>query len=100
MYPGKPRQALTFTVSNTNPYPVLLSNVPTVGAPTTSDPACATSNLSMPAGPYTLTGTLTVPASGSVSLSIANFVQLIGTAPDACQGDTFTFPITVSGQQQ
>jgi hypothetical protein len=100
MYPGKAKQALTFTVSNNNPYVVVLNASPTVAAATTSNGGCPTSNLTITPGPYTMTGTLTVPASGSVSLSIANFVQLSGTALDACQGITFTFPVTVTGTQQ
>jgi hypothetical protein len=103
MYPGKAKQALTFTVTNPNAYTVVLNASPTIGAAVSSDAtACAVNatNLTVTTGPYTMTGTLTVTAGATVSLSVASFVQLPGTAGDGCQGKTFTFPVSVSGQQQ
>lgn len=103
MYPGKPKQALGFVVTNPNSYSVLLNSSPTIGTAASSDatncPVNAT-NISVASGPYTMTGTLLVPAGGSVTLSVAGYVQLASTAGDGCQGKTFTFPVSVTGQQQ
>lgn len=107
MYPGKAFEALTFTVSNPNPYVVVLSNSVTLGAATTSNGACATSNLTLASGPVIISGAgpFTVPAksggtNGTLTVSTNNFVQLGSGALDACQGVTFTFPVSVTGQQQ
>jgi hypothetical protein len=107
MYPNKAVEGLTFTVSNTNPYAVSLSNTITLGTVTTGNPACPVGNLAISAGPYTITGTgpFIVPAkvgatAGTLSVTTNSFVQLSGGALDACQGVTFTFPVTVTGTQQ
>jgi hypothetical protein len=98
LYPGKPTQALTFVISNTNGYAVNVTSA-ALGTATSSDATnCPTTNLTITAGPYTLN--LVAPANGSVNGSIAGFVQMKTTAGNLCQGVTFTFPLTISGTQQ
>lgn len=101
MYPGKAKQALTFTVTNPNPYAVQLNASPTIGAGTSSNEvACPyATSISVAPGPLTMTGTLLVPASGTVTLSVAAYVQLVSGALDGCQSKTFTFPVSVTGTQ-
>ncbi|MDT7550431.1 MAG: hypothetical protein QOE84_2825 [Actinomycetota bacterium] len=102
LYPGKPVEAITFTVTNTNPYAVVLGS-PTLGTVTSnSEGTCGgAANLTVTPGPYTFAGApVTVPASGSISVSINNFVQMKTTALDACQTKVFNFPFTLTGTQQ
>jgi hypothetical protein len=96
LYPGATDGDVSFTLTNTNPYPVQFTAM-TPGAITTSNPACAASNISVaPAtglalnvGANTTSGTLTIP----------NVVSMIAAAPDACQGVTFTIALTLTGTQ-
>jgi hypothetical protein len=98
LYPGKPTEALTFTISNPNPYAVGVTAA-TLGTASSSDAVnCPISNLTIAPGPYALS--VTVPAGGTASASIAGFVQMKTTAGDGCQGKTFTFPLTLTGSQQ
>ena len=98
LYPGKPTQALTFVVSNPNPYAVNVSSV-TLGTATSSDATnCPISNLTITPGPYSLS--VNVPAGGTANASIPSFVQMKTTALDGCQGKRFTFGLTLTGSQQ
>ena len=103
LYPGKPLQALTFVISNPNPYSVAVTSA-ALGTVTSSDATnCPTSNLTWGSGPISLS--VTVPAAsggtpGTATAAIPSFVQMKSTALDGCQGKTFTFPLTLSGTQQ
>jgi hypothetical protein len=98
LYPGKATEALTFVITNPNPYAVNVTSA-ALGTATSSDATnCPTTNLTVLAGPYALN--LVAPANGSVNGSIANFLQMKSTAGNLCQGITFTFPLTISGTQQ
>ena len=108
LYPGKAVEAISFVVTNPNPYSVSLGS-PTLGTVTSNNESTcpAGTNLTVTAGPYTFAGTapFVVPAAvgatpGSLTVSIANFVQMKSTASDPCQGKTFSFPFTVPGTQQ
>jgi hypothetical protein len=87
---------VTFTLTNPNPYPVQMTAM-TPGTITSSNPACAVSNVSVAPA----TGlTLNVGAnSTSGTLTIPNVVSMISAAPDACQGVTFTIALTLTGSQ-
>jgi hypothetical protein len=97
LYPGFTLGDLFFTLTNPNPYPVTFTAM-TAGAVTSSDPAgCPATNvtvvdasgLTLPVGANATSGTL----------SIADVVTMAGAAPDACQGDTFTVALTLTGSQ-
>jgi hypothetical protein len=98
LYPGKPVQALTFVISNPNPYIVNVTSA-SLGTATSSDPTnCAMSNLTYSAGPFALN--IDVPAGGSANGTIAGFLQMNSGALNGCQGKTFTFPLTLTGSQK
>jgi hypothetical protein len=87
--------AVYFTVTNTNPYGVSLTAA-NFGAVTSSDEVnCPAANitvnnktgLSLSVGANTTSGTL----------SIANAVTMALSAPDGCQGKTFTVATTLTG---
>jgi hypothetical protein len=96
LYPGFTGGDAFFTITNTNPYPVTFASM-TAGAVTSSDPTgCPSSNVSVANGSGL---SLAVGASTSAALSIANVVTMVSTAPDGCQGATFSIAMTLSGSQ-
>ena len=97
LYPGFTDGDLSFTLTNTNPYPVTFSAM-TPGAITSSSPvACPSSNLTVD----TASG-LSLPVAANATSgtqSIADVVTLDSRAPDGCQGVTFTVAVTLTGSQ-
>lgn len=98
LYPGA-SGTLQFTVANPNPYAVTLTSI-AYGATTSSNEAnCPASNLT-PAAGGALGTPITVPANGtSAAVSVPGALTLAATAPDACQGVTFTTAVTLAGIQ-
>ena len=97
LYPGFNGGDVHFTLTNPNPYAVTFDSM-TPGAITSSNPgACPASNvtassaagLSLPVGANATSG----------AQSIANVVSMGSTAPDGCQGVTFTIALTLTGSQ-
>ena len=97
LYPGFTGGDVHFTLTNTNPYAVTFDSM-TPGAITSSNPgACPASNvtassatgLSLPVGANATSG----------AQSIANVVAMGSSAPDGCQGVTFTIALTLTGSQ-
>ena len=97
LYPGFTGGDAFFTITNTNPYPVTFASM-TAGAVTSSDPTgCPASNVSVTNAAGL---SLAVGANAtSATLSIADVVTMVATAPDGCQGATFDIAMTLSGSQ-
>lgn len=97
LYPGFTGGDVHFTLTNPNPYPVTFDTM-TAGAITSSNPgACPASNVSA-TGASGLS--LAVGANAtSAAQSIANVVSMQSSAPDGCQGVTFTVALTLTGSQ-
>jgi len=100
LFPGGPAGNVYFTVTNPNPYAVKITNI-AWGTPTSSDPAaCPSSVISVDPSAPTTGLSLTVPANGTSSAVQVNAVlDLSSSATDACQGNGFDVPVTVTGQQ-
>jgi hypothetical protein len=100
LYPGGPAGTVYFTVSNSNPYAVEITNL-SWGTPTSNNPsACASSLISVASGAPTTGFSITIPADGtSAAVSVPGILDLSSSATDACQGEGFSVPITASGQQ-
>lgn len=97
LYPGFTDGDLSFNLTNTNPYPVTFSAM-TPGTITSSNPSgCPSTNVTVD----TASGlSLPVGANATSSTqSIADVVNMATTAPDACQGVTFTVAVTLTGSQ-
>lgn len=96
LYPGS-SGAVSFTVNNPNPYAITLSTL-TFGTVTSSDQtACPATNITT----TNKTGlSLSVPAnSSSTTLTVQAAVAMAASAPDGCQGRTFTIATTATGTQ-
>lgn len=97
LYPGFNDGDLHFSLTNANPYPVTFTAM-TPGAITSSNPTgCPASNLTVD----TASGlSLPVAANGtSGTQTIADVVNLATSAPDGCQGVTFTVAVSLTGSQ-
>jgi hypothetical protein len=96
LYPGFTGGDLAFTLRNDNPYPVTFSSM-APGTVTSGSGTCAASNVTVaPASGLTLT---VAANSTSAPQVIDNVVTMSVNALDACQGVTFTVPITLTGTQ-
>jgi hypothetical protein len=100
LYPGGPAGNVYFTVTNPNPYAIKITNI-TWGTPVSGNPsACASSMISVDPGAPTSGLNLQVPANGtSPEIQVNAVLDLSASAGDSCQGNGFTVPVTVSGQQ-
>lgn len=100
LFPGGPAGNVYFTVTNPNPYAIKITNV-AWGTPVSSNPtACASSMISVDASAPTSGLSLTVPASATSSpVQVNGVLDLSSSASDTCQGNGFTVPVTVTGQQ-
>lgn len=84
-------------VSNSNPYPVVLTAIAMTsgGSISASNGACATSGVSLtfPSSP-----SISVPA-GSSRVDLPGAASMSLASQNACQGNTFTVPVTVTFQK-
>jgi len=99
LFPGFTGGDVFFTVNNTNPYPVTFtafSGATIASADTTN---CPSANVSVAAS-GAVTPSLVIGANASgVAGSIPDIVSMATTAPDGCQGKTFTVTLTLTGSQ-
>ncbi|MGH9008614.1 MAG: hypothetical protein ACRDYF_02070 [Acidimicrobiia bacterium] len=97
LYPGA-TGALTFTLTNSNPYPVTFTAMSPGTITSSNAGACPSSNLTVAAVPSGLS--LTVAGSAtSATLTIPNVATLALAAPDGCQTRTFDVALTLTGSQ-
>ncbi len=114
LYPGATADS-ALTVENPNSYPVWITKISLDGGIKASSAAC--NNTGVYWGDFTmgtqsagevLTGSklseiagvdkLMVPANGTATFDLAKTVRMINNSENACQGNTFTIPVKVSGE--
>ena len=96
LYPGFTQGDVYFSVNNPNPYPVTITSM-TPGAITTSNPSCVATNITVASASGL---SIVLPANSTATgQTITNVVTMLSTAPDACQGVTFTIGLTLTGTQ-
>jgi len=97
LYPGFTGGDLYFTLTNTNPYPIEFTAM-SAGAIVSSNPsACPTSNVTVT--PVSSLSLAVGANSTSTTKTIADVVTMASTAPDGCQGVTFTVTLNLTGSQ-
>ena len=83
------------TINNPNPYAVTVSSVTGNGTITSGNATCDASN------GVTFTDqtglSIVVPANGNKTTVFANAASMSNASVDACQGQTFTIPVSISG---
>jgi hypothetical protein len=100
LYPGA-RTDLSVAVRNPNPFPVVVTNVRVGTGPVTVDAAhrgagCVTTGVLATRGATAVS--LTVPANSSATFLLPDAIQMTNDSDSACQGATFTVPLTASGR--
>ena len=100
LYPGGPAGPVDFTVTNPNPFAVTITSV-TWGTPLSNNvTACANANISLDPGAPTSVS-ISIPANGtSPTVVVPGVLDLAHSAPNGCEGQSFTVPVTVSATQQ
>jgi hypothetical protein len=85
-------------VANTNPYKVQLSSIVRSGAIVSGNGACDASNGVTFDDQTGLSGAgFVVPANSTWTHTFTNAAHMSNASVDACQGQTFTIPVTISG---
>jgi hypothetical protein len=98
LYPGATGAAV-IEIDNPNPYPIRITAVSADTAPIKVDAAhqaggCVTTGVSF----TDQTGlSIDVPAGGTAKASLTGAVKMSNASDNACQGATFTIPVTFSG---
>lgn len=100
LYPGA-RTDLAVTVENRNPFPVVVTVVQAGPGPVTVDAAhrdagCTTTGVSPTRGASAVSWP--VPPKTSASFLLLDAIQMTNASDSACQGGTFTVPLTASGR--
>lgn len=102
LYPGG-TGSVTFTVQNPNPYAVSLTTADfgTISSRLPEGSTCAAGSVVPVAASIDLAArgqAISLPAqSGTVTVTLPGVVSMVTTATDACQGNTFTVPVALSG---
>ena len=97
LYPGGSGD-LTLTVANDNPYDINLTRVEPDGAATSGVSACDDPGNGVA---FTaVSGTWLVPRNASGTFVLPGSVSMSETSPDACQGQAFTIPVRLAGEQR
>ena len=101
LYPGGPAGTVYFSVTNPNPFAVTITNV-TWGTPLSGNPtSCANSNITLDAAAPT-TVSISIPANDTsgVTVGVPGVLDLSHSAPNGCEGQSFTISMTITGAQQ
>lgn len=100
LYPGGPASAVSLTIANPNPFPVTVSSY-SWGTPLSNAPTvCASSQVSVDANAPT-TANISLPANApATTVVVPGVIDLAHTAPNGCQGLSFSVPVTVTAIQQ
>jgi len=99
LYPGFANGDLELTVTNDNPYAVEVTSVQRTGSSITSDNATCDTNgsgVTMDAGSIAV-GPVSIAAGATVNIAVDDVMNMATTSDNACQGATFTVPVTVAG---
>lgn len=95
LYPGASNQPLYLVVHNPNPFPVTVTNVNPNGTVTSDSPACDTGGNGVS---FAAQSGLTqaIAAGGSATFQTAGGVSMASSSDNACQGATFSVPVTLT----
>jgi hypothetical protein len=82
-------------INNPNPYKVLVTAINNgTGSITSGDATCDASNGVSYANQ---SGSWTVPATGTLTVTLSNAASMSNASVDACQAKTFTIPVALTG---
>ena len=96
LYPGGPAGDVSIRISNPNSFPVTVTGVSGNGSISADagHAGCTTTGVSF----SDQTGlSISVPASGQTTATLSGAATMSNASLNACQGATFTIPVTLSG---
>ena len=96
LYPGGPAGDVSIRIANPNPFPVKVTGVSGNGAITADagHSGCTTTGVSF----TDQTGlNISVAANSQVTETLSGAASMSNASLNACQGATFTIPVTISG---
>lgn len=98
LFPGR-TGTVSFTLHNTNPFTTNFNSVTAVTVTSGNPTNCPASNISVATLPFTVSPTISV-ASGATtgSKTLTGLISMSSSAPNACQGISFSVTLTLSGQ--
>jgi hypothetical protein len=100
LYPGGPAGAVDLTIANPNPFAVTINSW-AWGTPTSSNTtSCPNANISVDSSAPT-TASLSIPANatGNTTYTVNGVLDMSHSAPNGCQGVSFTVPVTATATQ-
>jgi hypothetical protein len=104
LYPGTSGD-LNIKINNPNSYPVTVTSITSNGViqadGTHQTAGCGTATDASTTGvtfPNPGTQSISVAPSGSTTTTLTNKVSMSNASDNACQGATFTIPVSISGQ--
>jgi hypothetical protein len=96
LYPGSTTGDLVVKINNPNPYAVNVTSITNGTGTITSDTTgCTAANSGVSFAGWT--GTESVAAGSSSTVTLADTVSMASTSDNACQGAVFTIPVALSG---
>ena len=98
LFPGHSGRVF-LTLKNTNPFTANFTSV-TAASVASGDPTnCPAANVIVASLPLTVSPTISVPSGSTTGThSISGLVTMSSSAPNKCQGVSFTVTLTLSGQ--
>lgn len=96
LYPGGTSD-VKIEISNPNPYPVLVTSVVGSGAAITSDKGAACDGSTGVSFTDQTGLSIAIPAGGTAARTFSGAAAMSNASDNACQGATFTIPVTLSG---
>jgi len=100
IYPGGPAGPVFYLVSNPNPFAITVTGI-SYGTPVSNNATtCPSSNVSIDASAPTTFSTPVAANASNWAFAIPGVLDMSHSAPDGCQGVTFTVPITLTAAQQ
>ena len=96
LYPGGPAGDVSIRIANPNPYPVKVTGVAGNGAitPDAGHSGCTTTGVTF----TDQTGlNISVAANSQATATLTGAASMSNASLNACQGATFTIPVTLSG---
>ena len=99
LYPGFSDGDVSFTVTNANPYPVRFTSA-TFGPVASANPAaCPSANVTVDPSVSGLSIDVPANTTTAINATLADVVNMVSSAPDGCQGVSFSVTVTLSGSQ-
>jgi hypothetical protein len=97
LYPGFTLGDVSFTLTNANPYGITFTSMVAGTVTSSNQVACPAANVTV-IGASSLSLGVAAGATSAIQ-SINDVVSMASTAPDGCQGISFTVTLTLSGGQ-